>query len=457
MRYLVWALVAATLAGCAGPRPESPASITAPLAWRGPASGGTPTRPEEWLQGFEDPALARMVDAAVLNNVDVAIAAARVAEARAQSRLAGAQRGPSITAFVAGGRERSINPARGVHQEQTAGEAGLSISYDADLFGRLANISAAAQAALLATEASRETVRIAVLAGAAEGYVTLRSLDERLRILNQTLGARAEEVRFTRRRASVGYSPEIDVRQAEAAYRATEQLIPALTLLVERQEHALSLLLGDNPRAIERGRTITELQVPRPSSVVPSHLLVHRPDIIQAEQQLVAADRSLDAARAAFMPSVQLSAEGGWVASTLLRDDPISLFSLGGSILAPLFDSGRLRAQQSVAAARRDQAALGYRKAVLTAFREVEDALAAMERNSQQLRAVEAQRDELLRILELATTRYRAGYSPYIEQLDAQRNLLAAELSAVQARADLLISAIALYRSIGAGWSAQER
>ncbi|MFC4314026.1 efflux transporter outer membrane subunit [Steroidobacter flavus] len=447
-------LAVAALLGCAGPRPESPAAaaITVPAQWLANHSNDEPGAADEWVRGFGDPMLARLIEAALANNIDISVAAARVEEARAQYDLSRAQRGLYVAGGVAGVRERTINPAFGIPQEQTAGQAALSASYDLDLFERLSNASAAARAALLATEASKETVRIAVLTGVTEGYVTLRALDERLRILNQTLAAREEEVRFTRRRASVGYSPVIDLKQAEAAYRAAEQAIPAVTLLIARQEHALSILLGDNPRTIERGLELTDIHLPPRSSVLPSQLLARRPDILQAEQQIVAADRSLDAARAAFMPSIQLQASGGWVESTLLKDDPIGIFSLGGSVLAPIFDSGRLHAQQNLAAARRDQAAFAYRKTVLTAFREVEDALTAIEQNERQLRAVESQRDEIARILELAQKRYRAGYSPYIEQLDAQRNLLTAELAAVQARADLLISSVALYRSVGAGW-----
>ena len=174
--------------------------------------------------------------------------------------------------------------------------------------------------------------------------------------------------------------------------------------------------------------------------------------IAQAEQAVVAADRTLDSARAAFMPNVSLSGSGGAVVSSLLAD-PITVFSLGGSVLAPLFQGGRLRAQADAAAARRDQAAFGYRKAALTAFRDVEDALAALVRSAEQERSLEAQRTALAQGLVLATNRYDAGYSPYLEKLDAQRALLAAELALVQSRSDRLNAAVALYQALGGGWS----
>ena len=234
-------------------------------------------------------------------------------------------------------------------------------------------------------------------------------------------------------------------------YRAAEQLIPAAEAAIARQENALSLLLGEAPRAVARGLDLGQFHAPAIPVALPADLLRRRPDLAQAEQQIVAADRSLDSARAAFMPNVQLTAAGGLVGSSLI-DDPVRVFSLGGSLLAPLLDGGRLRALQDVAAARRDQAAFGYRKAALTAFREVEDALAAEQGARAQAVVFEAQRRAVAETLTLATHRYRAGYSPHIEVLDAQRGLLSVELALIQARTDRLNAIIALYQSVGGGW-----
>ena len=235
--------------------------------------------------------------------------------------------------------------------------------------------------------------------------------------------------------------------------RATEQLVPALELAVSRQENGLSVLLGENPRAIERGLMLSDLTTPTVPTMLPSELLRRRPDISQAELSIVAADRSLDAARAAFLPSIRLGAAGGYVDSTLIGD-PVGIFSVGGSILAPLFEGGRLRAQADFAAARRDEAAYAYRKVALNAFREVEDALAALQRISEQEEVLRQQRDALARALVQATNRYRAGYSSYLEQLDAQRGLLSADLSLVQASNDRLGAAVNLFQALGGGWTA---
>jgi outer membrane protein, multidrug efflux system len=447
------ALIAlAILAGCAGPRPSAPsaAAVTPPTAWRGNLGAGPEIAPS-WWQSFGDPVLTRIVTTALTNNVDVAIAAARVEEARGQFRFVHGRLLPSIGAGVAGRRERFLDAfGQGVYQ--TAERVELGISYDLDLFGQLRNTSEGARAVVLATEAAHDNVLLAVVSSAAGGYIGLRALDARLVVLNETLAARASSLRIAQRRAQAGYAAQLELDQADAEYRATEQQIPVIQLAIDRQENALSLLLGDNPRTIERGLALFALKSPPLPAMLPSALLRRRPDVAQAEQQIVTADRSLDAARASFMPSIGLSASGGAVDSTLIGD-PIRIFSIAGSILAPIYQGGRLRAQADVAAARRDQAAFAYRKLALNAFREVEDALAVLQRTSEQERALRQQRDALARALERASNRYRAGYSSYLEQLDAQRGLLSADLSLVQVNADHLSAAVSLFQALGGGWS----
>ncbi|MEM4987210.1 efflux transporter outer membrane subunit [Collimonas sp. H4R21] len=447
-------LLVVALAACAGPRPAPPlaADVVPPAAWRDDPALGSELA-AGWWQGFGDPVLTRIVETALANNLDVAVSAARVEAARAQFRLSEAQRLPNLAGSLGGGRQRDVSPF-GKPETQTAGQAELSVSYDLDLFGRLASASSAARASLLASTAAHDSVRLAVAASAASGYITLRALDARLAILRDTLAARSASLKLARRRAEAGYSSMLDLRQAEAEYSATEQLIPAAELAIRRQEDGLSLLLGDNPQGIDRGSDLAALTAPSAASGLPSALLRRRPDIAQAEQQLVAADHSLDAARAAFMPNIQLTASGGYVASTLLTS-PIAIFALGGSVLAPIFDSGRLRAQADTAAARRDEAAYLYRKTALTAFKEVDESLSAIRRNADQEQAIAAQRQALARALALATSRYRAGYSPYLEQLDAQRSLLSTELSLIQVRADRLIAAVNLFQALGGGWRYQ--
>ncbi|MDB5445561.1 MAG: transporter [Phenylobacterium sp.] len=453
MKPRVAALGAVLLAACAGPRPQAPpeSAITPPAVWRSGVPGSSAEVSAAWWQAFQDPVLTQVVQAALAHNTDVAIAAARVAEARGQFHLARAQGLPNVQGAAQGVRERDLNPGFGIAEQQTAGEAEVSIAYDLDLFGRLANAREAARAGLLASQASRDNVRLAVTASAASGYITLRTLDARLAVLQATLADRAEALRIARRRAGAGYASQLDLAQAEADYAATAQLVPAAQLAIARQEDGLSLLLGESPRAFDRGADLDALALPAIPGSVPAALLRRRPDIVAAEQQLVAADRTLDSARAAFLPDVQLSASGGGVGSNLIPRS-IWVFALGGGLVAPIFDSGRLKAQQESVAARRDQAAFAYRKTALVAFREVEDALASLQRLQEQETALNAQRAVLARTVALATNRYRAGYSPYLDQLDAQRGLLSADLALAQSRGERLNAAVNLYAALGGGW-----
>jgi len=440
------------LSACAGPRPEPPveAAVPVPADWRaGHASDNAPA--PQWWRLFGDPVLAGLVDEALAHNDDLAIAALRIEQARAAFAGARALQWPTLDAVASGQRQRSVS-AFGVPVVQTAGQGELQIAYDLDLFGRLRNGSAAAKAQLLSTRYGRETVRLAIEAAVADGYVQLRALDAQLDILRRTVAARQAALALNQRRADAGYSGQLDVAQAEAEYQSAVQQIPSVQTAIAGQENALSTLLGRPPGPIARGLPLSRLTLPAVPSVLPSDLLRRRPDLASAEQQLVAADRSLDAARAAFMPSINLAASLGSVSSTLLTGDPIKIFSLGGSILAPIFSAGRLAAQADSAAAGRDQAAFAYRKAALDAFREVEDGLAAEAHLSEQEIALAAQRNALERSRSLAARRYREGYSPYLEQLDAERGLLLAELSLAQARGSRLRTLVGLFQALGGGW-----
>ena len=445
--------IAGLLAGCvsAGPRAAAPpaAVVVPPAGWRTALPVGGPVSPQ-WWDAFGDPALTALVARALANNVDLAVAAARVEEARAAEALARAQLSPQVGGALPETQGQTLSPF-GLPSRAIGAQPSVSASYDLDLFGRLRLASRAARAQLLASEGARDTVRLATAAAAASGYVTLRALDLRLGIAADTLAARGEALRIARRRFETGYSSRLEYRQAQAEYDATAQLVPAARLAIARQENALSLLAGTAPRPIARGLPLDRLRLPPVPGGLPADLLRRRPDLLQAEQTLVAADRTLDSQRAAFLPNLSLTGSVGLVLSTALSD-PVGVFSLGASVLAPIFDGGRLRAQQDAAVSRRDQAAFAYRRTALVAFREVDDALATVARTREQTVALTAQVEASRGALQNATNRYRAGYSAYIEQLDAQRTLLTAELALIQARADQLNGHVALYQAFGGGW-----
>jgi len=453
MRQRMFGCLAAGSAGlllltaCAGPRPETPpsAAVTTPEGWRSATANAAPI---DW-SSFGDPVLTALVEQALANNTDIAAAAVRVTEARAGFQAAQGALLPSISlpAGISDGRSLS---ALGTPVTQTSYQANLQLSYELDLFGRLRDASAAARAQLQASEAARDTVRLSVAATTATGYITLRALDARLAILEDTLKTRDAALELARRRASTGYSPDLELRQAEADRQGVAAQIPAVQSAIRRQEDALSLLLGDTPRAIERGLALDRLIVPAVPVAVPSQVLRQRPDVAQAEATIVAADRSLDAARAAFLPVFSLTASGGVVGSSRLPKD-YDVFSIGASVLQPIFQGGRLQANQTAAAARRDQAAFAYRRTALNAFREVEDALANVSSSAGQEQVLTSQTLTLTDVLRMATERYREGYSPFLEQLDAQRSLLTTQLARTQARADRLTAAVTLWQATGGG------
>lgn len=451
MRRHTALLLCLLAAGCGGAatRPVAVSDVVPPAAWRtdaGPAAAVDPG----WWQAFGDPVLTALVERALASNDDIAIAVGRVREAHANLRLARADFYPSIEIGAGAARTREVS-AFGTPEVQNKAEPFGQVAWELDLFGRIADQASAARNAWFASQAARDGTRLSVASAAATGYVALLSLDAQLDVARRTLTAREESLRLARSRVGHGYSPRLDLEQAEADYQATAQIVPQVQQAIAQEEDALSVLTGDPPRAIARGARLDALVVPAIPAGLPSELLRRRPDIAAAEYRLAGSDKALSAARKRFLPQIQLSGAGGIAFSTLLAN-PISIWSIGGSILAPLFEGGRLTAGAEAAAARRDQAAFAYRKTVLTSFGEVEDNLAAAKRLDEQIVAAVAQRDALANALHLATNRYREGYSPYLEQLDAQRGLLSAELRLVQLRASALQARIALYRAMGGGW-----
>jgi NodT family efflux transporter outer membrane factor (OMF) lipoprotein len=452
-RHFILALSAA-LTACAGVRQPAPqqANVVAPSSWRQSTPAATTGLQAEWWNSFGDTTLNALIVEALSNSDDLALAAARVREARAELDSALAQRLPNVQAALGGGRERSVNPGFGVVEEQSAREGLIQASFDTDLFGRLKAASAASRASLLATEDAQQTVRLGVAATAASAYFTLLALDARLAVVHETLTVRRAELHIEQQRYDEGYSNALDLARAEAELATTEQLIPALEVEISRTENGLSIVLGRLPGEIVRGAPLAQHALPEVPVSLPSALLRSRPDLAAAEARLAATDHALDAARAAFLPDVRLSASGGFVGATLVKASPVAVWSLGGSVLAPLFDAGRLQAQQDAATARRDEAAFAYRKAALQAFREVEDNLSATAKYREQYEALSRQRDILARAFRLATERYREGYAAYLDQLDAQRNLLSSELSLVQARLNRFNATISLMQALGGGW-----
>lgn len=434
-------------------KPAKP-SLQIPADWRSTV-GPSSSVEKVWWRNFHDNALNAYVDQALRYNSDVQIARERVNEY--QARVYGAEGSlfPSLSAGVSGTRARSQSAVTGLPIYSTLYKGTLTASYDVDIWGVHRNTADAAQASLAAQKAAAAAADLTVASSVASGYVSLLSLDNQLRVTESTLKAREEAFRLAQRQYETGYSSRLELMQSDSEMRATRAQIPGLRHQIAQQENALSLLIGANPGLIARQNELdhlTPLQIP---SNLPSSLLNRRPDIAQAEQQLIAADATLASARASLLPSLNLTATGNIQDRTLpgLLDNPLQLWSAGGSILAPLLNRQALNAQVDVTASQRNQALYTYEKTVRNAFKEVNDSLDAITHLQEQLTELQAQTQVAQEALRIAQNRYRNGYASYLDELDAQRTLFSAQLSVVQAKSNLLLAQIDLYRALGGGWS----
>ncbi len=451
-RLLPLLLAGATLSACANtPPPDRPASpVAPPAAWRtSPAAQGPLAA--DWWTLLGDPQLNALVDKALARNADIALAAARVDEARALSRTAHSALLPSVDAVASVQGSRQLD-AFARSYESTAEQVGLRVAYEVDLWGRVRDLDAAGRASLQASAAARDSVRLAVAATVAKAYVSLLSLDAQLGVAQRTITSREAGLHVISRRAGAGYSTQLELNQAQAELAAVRRQVPALQLAIARQEAALSALTGDPPGPIARGGDLFALlKAPVPVDA-PSSLLARRPDIAQAQDSLIAADASLAASRAALLPTVRLSVSTDRVFTDALPD-PVALWNVGPAVVAPLFNGGRLKAQVQASQARRAQAIASYRGVVLNAFAETETALHAVDDLQRQEIEAAAQREALASATRRAQDRFKAGYASYLEQVDAERGLLAADQAVIQAREARIDAAIDLARALGGGWT----
>lgn len=443
--------VASLLSSCATV-PE-PLNVEAPVptAWLG-ASGALPIE-RDWWRGFGDPALERLIDEALKRNLDLRQASERLAEARALARAQHSAALPSLDLTAGGARSRSISDVSGQPYLATGNQSQFQAAYEIDLWGRVAALSTAANAGAESARTARDAVALSVAASVASSYFNLRLIDAQLELAHRTLVSREQSLVLTRSRHERGYASALESAQAEAELRATAQAIPQWELAAQRQERILNLLLARVPGPVDRGTPLLSLTARGvPDAGLPSDLLRRRPDIVSAELQVAAADAQLAAARAQMLPSLRLSATLGSVGSSALRGDPFGIWSLGGSVLAPIFNGGRLRSLTTASASRRDQALIAYERAVLASFAEVENQLAAFRLQREQLQQVEAQQLAVQSALRIAGRRYREGYASYLDELLAQRNLFGVEQQVLQLRADLLLTEVGIYRALGGGW-----
>ncbi len=416
-----------------------------------------------WLQ-FDDPQLTALVDEALAANLDLRLAISRIDEARANLRLARSNLYPSLDAEFGARRARNSQSTEFVFPGPsitTGYVGGLQAAYEVDLWGRLASGRNAVEAELLATRYSVETVRTALAAQVASTYFALRGFDAELQISRDTLGTRAENTKLQKQRFDAGLVGEYELRLSEAERLSVAAVIPALERSIAQTEAALAVLAGRTAREVYAPRVARGYELARASSGLevppglPADLLARRPDIRQAEANLVAASARIDEARAQYFPSLVLTGRFGGESADLsdLFSAPARVWSIAGTLLQPIIAAGRIGAQVDGATARRNQAEIGYVQSVQAAFRDAHDALVAHRSARDVFIAQDERRTQLIDALRLADLRYQSGYSSFIDVLDNQRNLLDAERARVNALRDRQTALVDLYKALGGGWS----
>ena len=414
-----------------------------------------------WWQAFGDPDLDALVQEGLVANHDLRIATARVDEFAALVVSTRAQGLPQVGYGVSAGRQRlsraltSLPPDVNPISESYSGL--LSASWELDLWGRIRRENEAARANLFATEQARLGVALTLVSSIVSGYITLLDLDRQLEISQATLDGRKRNVEVFQMRLDGGAVSEFEMMQVTAEYETAAAAIPVLQQAIAQQEHALSVLIGRNPGPIRRGKTLQSLTAPPVPAGLPSDLIARRPDILQAEQQLVAANALVGAARALYFPTLSLTGSGGTASSQLdnLFTGPAHTWSYTGQLLGPLFSGGAIDAANRQARARRDQALETYQAAIQSAFRDVDDALAAIQAKRTLIASLGRQVTALERAVELTRERYDNGYTDYLEVLDTERSLFSAQLSLSSARGDGYRSLVDLYRALGGDWIGQ--
>jgi multidrug efflux system outer membrane protein len=410
---------------------------------------------QKWWDAFQDEGLRDLIKTALKQNYDVRIAAARILEARAQLGITRADQLPSVAASASSVNERIAQSARIPSIETSAHHLSLSAAWELDFWGRYRRATESARASLLAQEWAQKAVISSLVSDLASAYFQLRELDLELEISRQTLGSRKDSLGLTQILADHGATSLLDVRQAEQLVFAAGASIPDLEQRIEQQENFISTLLGQNPQSIPRGRKL--LDQPHPLEVpagLPSSLLERRPDIRQAEQQLIAANAQIGVAKAAYFPQISLTADGGYQSSALtgLFAGPAGFWSIGGSAVQPVFEGGRIRNRVRFAEAQTQEATVFYERTIQQAFRDVSDALVAY-RKSQEFRI---QQEQLTRAADdaknLSNMRYKGGATSYLEVLDSDTRYFSAQLTLAQAQLRELQSLVQIYRSLGGGW-----
>lgn len=448
----------ALLAGCAQSPRQHALPVELPPTWGAATPQGNWPDPH-WWTGFQAAELDRLIELALADSPDVRIAEQRVRAAELAVQQAGSSLFPSLGLSASSGSRRSEAPGSSGTVRSESSSAALNIGYEVDLWGRLSAGVRGAEASLDGVRFDQESVRLTLTSGVANAYFQHLSLVDRLEIARQNLQLAERLMAIVETRARYGSASALDVsRQRTTVLSQRAALLPLETQL-RQTRHALALLVGKLPgELVLQGDRIERLSLPAVGVDVPGAILSRRPDLARAEADLRAADAQVDVARAALLPTLQLSAGGSLATSTLLSlSDPTRVLSLTGSLAQNLFDGGKLRRQVDIGEVGVQQSWQAYRKTLLTAVKEVEDALVNVERQGTQELNQSAVRDEAQRSLQLSEQRYKAGAAGLSDVLDAQRTFFSAQDQLAQIRLSRLSASVDLIKALGGGWQAPRR
>jgi multidrug efflux system outer membrane protein len=462
MKRLTPLALALVMAGCVNlapkyERPAAPVAGAFPTV-EGSIKSGNAVANEApaaitWQRFFTDARLQQLITLALANNRDLRVSILNIEAARAQYQIQRSNEFPAVNAGITGQRQTTgkDKPISSVYQ------AGLSVSaFELDFFSRVRNLSSAALAQFLATEEARKTAQISLIAQVANTYLTYLADEELLALVQQTLKTREESLRLTRLRFDNGVSSKLDLQQAVSLVETARTTLAQAQRQRAQDVNLLTLLVGQPiPDNLPAGATLATTNLPDLPAGMPSDLLAVRPDIRAAEQQLMAANANIGAARANYFPRITLTGSAGTASSQLsgLFKSGTFGWTFAPQAIVPLFDFGRTRAGVEGARAQRDIAVAQYEKSIQTAFREVADALAGQATYSEQLRAQQAVAAAETDRFNLSDLRYRNGTASYLDLLDAQRSLFIAQQQAIQANLLRLQNQVTLYRVLGGGWS----
>ncbi|HSU31851.1 MAG TPA: efflux transporter outer membrane subunit [Bryobacteraceae bacterium] len=437
------------------PRVEVPTTYRNPSQPEAPQAHAASLGDEKWWEVFQDPELQKLVHTAIQQNYNVQIAASRVIQARNQVTITRSNQFPNVSGRLGYLSQRNPSfpplPSYEINATQLQGAA----SWDVDFWGRYRRATEAARAGLLSTEWAQRAVISSLVANVAAAYFQLRELDLQLEIAKRTLSSRQESVKLTETLVNGGATSLVDLRQAQQLVETAAASIPDIERQIQQQENLIKTLLGENPGEIVRGRRLTDEPLPPTIPAgLPSALLERRPDVREAEQNLIAANAQIGVARAQLYPDISLTGSGGSQTPALMRlfTSGAGIWSLSGAVTQPIFTAGRLRANVRLSEAQQQEALFNYKQTVQQAFSNVSDALIGYSKYRQFREHEQALAAAAKDASDLANTRYNGGVTSYLEVLTNETNYFSAELSLAQAQLNERLSLVQIYNALGGGW-----